>query len=71
LRAGWRGAGRAACPRQGARLDAARERQAAVEAYEDSFYWGLQGINDGIRDHAANPGIDNAPEWFEALQAAI
>jgi hypothetical protein len=37
---------------------------------EESFYWGLQGINDGMRDHAANPGIDNEPAWFRALQTA-
>lgn len=35
---------------------------------EESLYWGLQGITDGIADYEANPGIDNDPAWFRALQ---
>jgi hypothetical protein len=33
----------------------------------ESLYWGLKGIEDGLKDHAANPGIDNGPDWFKQL----
>lgn len=34
---------------------------------KESLYWGLQGIEDGMEDHKANPGIDNDPEWVKGL----
>jgi hypothetical protein len=41
--------------------------QPMSEPTPESLYWGLQGIEDGLKDHAANPGIDNNPDWFRAL----
>lgn len=34
----------------------------------ESLYWGLKGIEDGLKDYAANPGIDNSPDWFRRMQ---
>lgn len=37
---------------------------------KESLYWGLEGIKDGLTDYAANPGIDNDPDWFGQMQGA-
>ena len=47
---------------------ALREGEAPLsKPTQESLYWALEGITDGLEDYKNNPDLDHNPEWFRKL----